>query len=262
VRHGTRPILYALCILAVFAVGLAVGSRYRSSEVNAARQLPNEPETLQAWVTRDAAGFFTFLLVVVGGVQVVLFVWQLSLIRKSLDDAKIQAEAARGTLTTMRETAERQMRAYLYIEKTTFNFTLGDHWELTYRIKNCGQTPAHQVKLQYVVKAVDWNDGDPEIPELPSYKEDIDDTDDIELIGSIAPSGDYYEYEVRSSESSSAFVPNIRERNMAIYLVGHIRYATVFDTHQNTKFCYMVGGTLDGWDSKEMFAADEGNEAT
>ena len=46
------------------------------------------------WLTDDAAGFFTAVLVIVGAVQLVLFVWQLRLIRTSLDDAKISADAA------------------------------------------------------------------------------------------------------------------------------------------------------------------------
>jgi hypothetical protein len=51
-------------------------------------------ETLWHWITHDAAGFFTAALVIVGAVQLVLFVWQLRLIRTSLDDAKISADAA------------------------------------------------------------------------------------------------------------------------------------------------------------------------
>src|SRR5262245_39808985 len=42
----------------------------------------NEP-----WLTKDAAGFFTFLLVVVGGVQVGLFYWQLRYMRTGMEDA-------------------------------------------------------------------------------------------------------------------------------------------------------------------------------
>jgi hypothetical protein len=79
------------------------------------------------WLMQEAVGFFTFLLVVVGTFQLGLFVWQLWLIRKSLDDttiaakaaktsadtAKLQAEVARDTLKTMQDTAERQLRAYV-----------------------------------------------------------------------------------------------------------------------------------------------------
>lgn len=253
-RRGARQILFGIFVVAVFVTGLEVGSRYQPSDARSIQQVSNGLGTLQLWTPKDPTGFFTFLLVVVGGVQVGLFVWQLSLIRKSLDDAKIQAEAARGMLQTMRETAERQMRAYLYVEKTTFSFLPDGNCGVTFRIKNCGQTPAHKVKLQNLVKVVDWNDGDPEIPELTF------DVDDIELLGSIAPSGDYYEYEVRSPEIID-FSTLVRDSTRAVYLVGDVSYATVFDTDQSTKFRYMIGGTV-GWDSDEMFVGDEGNEAT
>jgi hypothetical protein len=81
------------------------------------------------WLMHEAVGFFTFLLCLVGGLQLVLFLWQLWLIRKSLDDtkiaaeaakqsadtAKIQAETARDTLQVMQDTAQRQLRAYISV---------------------------------------------------------------------------------------------------------------------------------------------------
>jgi hypothetical protein len=55
---------------------------------------PDNSETLWHWLHHDAAGFFTAALVLVGAVQLFLFIWQLRLIRTSLDDAKISADAA------------------------------------------------------------------------------------------------------------------------------------------------------------------------
>jgi hypothetical protein len=46
------------------------------------------------WITHDAAGFFTFWLVIIGGFQLGLFYWQLRLIRASADDATDAAHAA------------------------------------------------------------------------------------------------------------------------------------------------------------------------
>jgi hypothetical protein len=46
------------------------------------------------WLTKDAAGFFTFLLVIVAISQLGLFLRQLRYIRESLDDAKVAAVAA------------------------------------------------------------------------------------------------------------------------------------------------------------------------
>jgi hypothetical protein len=41
-----------------------------------------------AWLSKDASGFFTFWLVVIGSFQAILFLVQLKLIRDSLDEAK------------------------------------------------------------------------------------------------------------------------------------------------------------------------------
>src|SRR5690349_16607642 len=58
------------------------------------------------WLTKDAAGFFTFLLVVVGLAQVSLFLWQLWLIRETLEDTKIAADAAKVGAQAARDSAD------------------------------------------------------------------------------------------------------------------------------------------------------------
>jgi hypothetical protein len=55
------------------------------------------------WLTHDAAGFFTFILFLVGIVQAGLFVWQLRLIRKSLRPAEEAARAATANARAMIE---------------------------------------------------------------------------------------------------------------------------------------------------------------
>jgi len=49
---------------------------------------PSKERAVWDWVTHDAAGFFTLWLVIVGGVQIGLFYWQLRLIRIAADDAR------------------------------------------------------------------------------------------------------------------------------------------------------------------------------
>jgi hypothetical protein len=46
------------------------------------------------WLMNEAVGFFTFLLFVVGGLQLLLFFWQLTLIRHSLAPAEAASKAA------------------------------------------------------------------------------------------------------------------------------------------------------------------------
>ncbi len=55
---------------------------------------PSEAAGFWGWLSKDASGFFTFLLLVVAAFQLVLFWYQLRLIRVSLEEAKISATAA------------------------------------------------------------------------------------------------------------------------------------------------------------------------
>jgi hypothetical protein len=60
----------------------------------------------------DAAGFFTFWIVIVGGCQLVLFCVQLKYIRDSLVDAKTAANAAKQSADSLRNIE----RAYVFID--------------------------------------------------------------------------------------------------------------------------------------------------
>jgi hypothetical protein len=55
------------------------------------------------WIAHDAAGFFTFWLVIVGLGQAGLFAWQLHYMRKSIGDAKSLALAAQASAETAKE---------------------------------------------------------------------------------------------------------------------------------------------------------------
>ena len=79
-------------------------------------------------------------------------------------------------------TAERELRAYVYVEKTNIKFQGG--WNIEYRLKNFGETPAHNVRLISIAKVVDWNGGNPEIP-VPNH---------VETVGSMAPNGDFFDF--------------------------------------------------------------------
>jgi hypothetical protein len=72
-------------------------------------KLPDDELTGSTWFTKDAAGFFTFWLVVVGIGQVVLFYVQLRLIRMSLAPAEQAAKAAQAAA----EHIPRVERAYI-----------------------------------------------------------------------------------------------------------------------------------------------------
>lgn len=158
-------------------------------------------------------------------------------------------QATRNLVLGADRTAERQLRAYVYVEKTHLNYEKG-HWEHSYRIKNFGQTPAHKVRLASRTEAVDWKSGRPVLPK-PTQ---------VEELGSMAPNGDFFDNE--NKVYGAATEAELVKGSKAIYLVGSIRYQTVFgDLEHVTNFRYYVGGDME-YSSGEMSADDEGNDAT
>jgi hypothetical protein len=105
-RFRFSEVFFGMLLAAtIFALGGAFWSAQNPSHPTQPQSAANgtdekdqrqEHEGLWNWVTHDAAGFFTLWLVIVGGGQVALFYVQLKLIRESLNDAKVSADAAKG----------------------------------------------------------------------------------------------------------------------------------------------------------------------
>jgi hypothetical protein len=109
------------------------------------------------WLTKDAAGFFTFILVCVGGIQAWFFRVQLRLIRTSLVDAKVTADAAKraakateDAVELSRTTAQLQLRAYIVVDISDIDMRGPENARLVkfgITVKNTGQTPAHDLNI-------------------------------------------------------------------------------------------------------------------
>jgi hypothetical protein len=88
--------LGAFLTIAVFCVGMLFSLQYfhpatlspAQQETAANGNSAKNPTMDLAWLSKDASGFFTFWLVVIGSFQAILFLVQLKLIRDSLDEAK------------------------------------------------------------------------------------------------------------------------------------------------------------------------------
>jgi len=96
---------------AIFAMGFVLGSSQYSGQPtqSQAPEKTNTPESKNEqqepwWQRADA--IFTLCLVLVGAFQASLFYVQLKIIRKSLDDAKIAADAARDGAKAAQESAD------------------------------------------------------------------------------------------------------------------------------------------------------------
>jgi hypothetical protein len=87
-------------------------------------QIPDAELTGSAWLTKDAAGFFTFGLMVVGIGQALLFFFQLRYMRIGMRDATVTANAAKTSADSL--AASERARFHIVIE----------HHNLTEVIKN------------------------------------------------------------------------------------------------------------------------------
>ncbi|MGO8844311.1 MAG: hypothetical protein ACLQFI_02990 [Methylocella sp.] len=113
------------------------------------QRLADETENLAAY-TRWLAGF-TLLLFIAAVGQVALFVWQLRLIRESLKDAKVAAEAAETTANIAKDDLLLGQRAYVFvnflqsivIDPKTKNVVF---WRITPTWTNFGSTPTQNMR--------------------------------------------------------------------------------------------------------------------
>lgn len=171
-RRTAGPVLLVLWSLAVFSIAVAMGTQHQSpqSEGSGKANQFRIPHNLQeTWWQRasDPVATFTFCLVVVGSFQLGLFLWQLRLIRESLDDAKIAADAAKESADAANRSAilaEKGLiaaqRAWIKIERITVSQPLvfteaGVSTAISIRITNIGNAPALKVSPHawlYVLK--------------------------------------------------------------------------------------------------------------
>jgi hypothetical protein len=161
-------------------------------------------------------------------------------------------EAGERQLSHLTNTAQRELRAYVYVRETKFEYSTARGWKINYRIENFGQTPAHNVRLVSIAKIVEWNGGNPKIPS-PNH---------VETVGSMAPSGDFFEFEEYVEGDATPEEIGTGNGTKAIFLVGNILYDTIFEADRRiTNFRYYIGGDA-GVAGDEMSAASEGNDAT
>jgi hypothetical protein len=123
-------------------------------------------------------------------------------------------------------------------------------WNVTYRIKNFGQTPAHNVVVRSVVKMVDW----------PVDKSGFSFPYKSERLGTLAPRGDYLDF--ADDVVTGATPDEMRNKLKAVYLVGTVTYDIVYEPSARvTNFRYLIGGDV-GCDGDDMYTDDSGNDAT
>jgi hypothetical protein len=215
------------------------------------------------WETGDGlTALFTGLLFLVGFGQVLLFWWQLSLIRGGIDDTKKAIDIAEKTamatkdmVTIMQDTAEKDLRAYLVVEIPNLKMDLevsGLPRVYSVPIKNCGKTPAREVRTE-----MQWTFHEGSGVEWPEKVTLIDEKSDrIKGPGSVATVGGGQplpvEFRLVDHKSLGKTFLEIFSRfrqkdDIVIFFQGVCTYRDIFDKSPRfVVFCHFLYWNEDG----------------
>jgi len=216
---------------------------------------------------------FNGLLVVVVAFQVFWMIRQTKWMRKSGEAASESADVAARSLATLKDTAIRQLRAYVFVDTIdvvniippppgevlpagAWNYQPAIGPMAYIIIKNSGQTPAYDVLTWADIKFLEFPNtsplpyGDRNAPGLIKTKLTL-------------PA------EGKSSKSIKLQQPltndeieKLRATTHAIYVYGDITYKDAFDNQRTSNFRYFING-FTGFThlSNTMSGCPEGNEA-
>jgi hypothetical protein len=205
------------------------------------------------WLTKDAAGFFTLLLVIVGAIQAFLFVWQLRLIRGSLHEAQRTSTVAKETAEAAKsqaESAKLQLRAYVSVTGVKVLFPTGE-WQPNIRLtfKNCGRTPARELENRFGCAYG--------IVSNPSFKD-------------FQQSVSYYDLGPEQDKTTTALIPQaiwnafkgaLAAGAVKFFVFGEIHYRDVFGDMHYTGYRLELSPDAEGIKEDSFVFCPEGNES-
>jgi hypothetical protein len=173
-------------------------------------------------------------------------------IKEQTEAALIAAKAARDTVEIMKDTAQKELRAYVFLSSAS-RIKKKEDGKLWLKVvfKNFGQTPAYACS-HWASEAVPSNpqrlDVFPRPPRgMPQSVYTL-------------PPGSQIEIWEPGTEIKPLSEGDIRSGLNALYLYGEIRYKDAFGNDQTAKFRFMCTG--EAYDEGRFIACESGNEAT
>ncbi|RXH19513.1 hypothetical protein [Bradyrhizobium guangzhouense] len=270
------PEFFLGCFLtvAVFAAGMLFEGDQHSSrplqaiekhEASGQSSKPETPDTEllgSTWLTKDAAGFFTFGLVVVGVGQAILFFFQLHFMRQGMDDATLAAKAAQASAETAKEQVALTKvgiidleRAYLAVgpTKITVDFVKSDvanargfymptdPQELTAHlyVQNTGRTGATVKKIYGIL-----TDSEP-IGDTPFYPPQPQQPSLTDLSVAATAQSVLDPFEFKSDLIGEQF------------FWGYIEYTDIFKNRRTSRFCAHLSPAERGKSGKYQIAGTD-----
>jgi hypothetical protein len=263
-------IAFAILVVTLYAVGYSLSSdipdygKQKPTGTNAinqkaqtVEQLPQSPVVIRNYVTDNHQQvstnptqtennekktdwwivYATVALAVVGSLQLFAFI--------------LQAKRLKQTINVMKDTTQRQLRAYVCISGGTIKFDRKDAPVVHVEYKNSGQTPAYDVCGWHHI----WITGYPLTEELPEPPKSFTTSQSI-----IPPGGHAFILIPKDPPVPAQSVHLLGTPEGTIYIYGEIRYRDAFRVNRFTKYRLMYGGP-EGIHGEHLKPHTEGNEA-
>ena len=204
-------------------------------------------------LTDALIALFTAVLTVVAGLQA-YYTWGTMVATKLAARAAFRgAVAGKRTVDQMKETAERELRAYVnYGVGNVINFD-GPHPLVQVVFKNFGQTPAYKLRrrVNFLVTAVPRSAPFPEIDA------------DTQFGGALGPGS----HTVLGRALDDLQLPQtvkdeIKTGKRGLYVFGDVTYEDAFGKERLTTFRLLYGGGEMIHPAGNLATCEEGNEAT
>src|SRR5271157_3925341 len=201
-----------------------------------------------------ATWVFSGLLVIVGFLQAWILLGTLGVVRQ-------QAKAAEDSLTLSRDTVQRQLRAYVCMSGAHIDFKQPDRPDIQVYIKNCGQTPAYNVRSWIGLNVSKY----PLTMQLQSPPEGFQMSK-----STLPPGGHEIMPAVWSCSIPPSLLPVLGTPEATIYVFGRTVYVDIFGKEWHTDYRLVHGGpepvrlekNKDGIMTAKLKPDTEGNEAT
>lgn len=212
------------------------------------------------WCKEDPMIRYTFWLMIFTGVLAIstIGLWIVTFLagkdtKKAADSAQKSADVAERTVETMADTAQRQLRAYVFTKlDNQFIISSNGILSVTIKIKNFGQTPAYDLVSSLIMIFR-------RLPINSTNKLDVPSFDSDPSKSPLAPGEfDYQDLSFKDSLSQD-FISDVEAGNGAFFIIGEIKYVDIFNNPHNTKFCLISTG--EHFTRRNLLYYHEGNEA-
>jgi len=205
--------------------------------------------------TEVATAIATVVLAIIAGGQAFLFIWQLRLMRRGVDDATTAADAAKESADAAKVAAEQSVEGnrlardefaanhppHIIVRRVSldegtwfFNQPVTKAWKIQYIVANTGRGKASIFEGNATVAEVEKG-----LPAIPPFDDEGDFSGTFDLIaGESTPQFVYLKREVVDAFQSAIMIDGGKlEYKKSIYFFGYVQYRDQIGIVRRTAFC-------------------------